>query len=226
MTHTNGRLVIIEGLDGTGKTTLMWDLNEQLVKNGINIYPTWSPGDSAYSSTFDTFLGNEQAIRGTSLQAALLTRLADHAAHADEMITPNLRAGNHVITDRSLESFHAYQGEMFPNISVRKLVNILRVLDGVSADIREAADDILFIFLTADYDVCMERVSKRGQGKDVFEDVTEEEWLERLNNYRRVLGPYDKVLELDTSDLTGAEVLEAAYPVVKSFLEGREPRDQ
>lgn len=219
MTHKNGRLVIIEGLDGTGKTTLMWGLNGLLVADGIDIYPTWSPGDSVYSSTFEAFRDNEQAIRATSPYAALLTRLADHAAHVDELVAPKLCAGSHVITDRSLESFRAYQSEMFSNISTRKRANILSVFDGIDADITEAADDILLVFLMADHDVCMERVSKRGQGKDVFEDVTEGEWLERLNSYRHVLDRYDNVLEVDTSDKTPKQALECAYPVVRSFLQ-------
>lgn len=95
-------LITIEGIDGTGKSTLVKNLERQL--NDIAPVITREPGS--------TWIG-EQVRRGIAEEidpiAEALLFTADHAAHIRDLIRPALSAGKVVISDRYSDSRYAYQ---------------------------------------------------------------------------------------------------------------------
>lgn len=95
-------LITIEGIDGTGKSTLIKNLESQL--NDIAPVITREPGS--------TWIG-EQVRRGIAEEidpvAEALLFTADHAAHIRDLIRPALSAGKVVISDRYSDSRYAYQ---------------------------------------------------------------------------------------------------------------------
>jgi len=97
-------LVTIEGIDGSGKSTLMKGLLEEL--KDINPVFTREPGA--------TWIG-EQVRRGIKERinpiAEAFLFVADHAAHLDTVIKPALKEGRTVISDRYTDSRYAYQSE-------------------------------------------------------------------------------------------------------------------
>ncbi|MDD4127385.1 MAG: dTMP kinase [Methanomicrobium sp.] len=97
-------LVTIEGIDGTGKSTLLKGLLEEL--KDLNPVFTREPGA--------TWIG-EQVRRGIKERidpvAEALLFVADHAAHLDTVIKPALKNGRIVISDRYTDSRYAYQSE-------------------------------------------------------------------------------------------------------------------
>ena len=46
--HPKGRLIIVEGIDGTGKTTLAKALYERLIENGREAILTFEPTNGAW----------------------------------------------------------------------------------------------------------------------------------------------------------------------------------
>jgi dTMP kinase len=103
-----GRFVVIEGGDGSGKSTQAKRLVARLHASGRDALLTHEPGD--------TELG--QAIRGMLLHAdwdldarsELLLMLADRAQHVAEVVRPALAAGSIVVSDRYTPSSMTYQG--------------------------------------------------------------------------------------------------------------------
>ncbi|WFN35495.1 dTMP kinase [Methanogenium sp. S4BF] len=95
-------LITIEGIDGTGKSTLIRNLSETLrdLKPVITREPT------------STWIG-KQVRRGIAEEidpvAEALLFTADHAAHIREVIRPALSEGKLVISDRYSDSRFAYQ---------------------------------------------------------------------------------------------------------------------
>ena len=110
-----GRFIVLDGLDGCGKSTQLQHLCNWLPRSGL------LPGDAAVVSTREpggTALG--LAIRELLLQtgrdqapcptAELLLYAADRAQHVDTLIRPALMRGDWVISDRFSGSTLAYQG--------------------------------------------------------------------------------------------------------------------
>lgn len=95
-------LVTLEGIDGSGKSTLHESLKEQLAD--LNPLFTREPGA--------TWVGDQvrRAIREQTdpiTEATLF--VADHAAHLATVVRPALAEGRLVISDRYSDSRYAYQ---------------------------------------------------------------------------------------------------------------------
>jgi dTMP kinase len=101
---TEGRLLLItlEGIDGTGKSTLLLALKESL--SDLDPVFTREPGA--------TWVG-ESVRRAIAEQIDPITEatlfVADHAAHLATVVRPALSAGKLVISDRYSDSRFAYQ---------------------------------------------------------------------------------------------------------------------
>lgn len=103
-----GRFLAFEGLDGTGKSTLISGLKSEFERHGTKYVLTREPGG--------TELGNElreilQRVRGAtpSPRAEALLFQADRAHHVDTKIKPALAKGEWVLSDRFAASSIAFQ---------------------------------------------------------------------------------------------------------------------
>lgn len=100
-------LITLEGLDGSGKSTICESLQ--------NILPevtfTREPTDSWYGDLVTESMYNDDA---DSL-AELFLFTADHAAHLSRVIRPSLASGTTVISDRYADSRFAYQAAALDN---------------------------------------------------------------------------------------------------------------
>jgi len=104
-----GRFIVVEGIDGSGKSTVAARVAEELKRRGRKVLRTREPGG--------TLLGEK--IRGLLLDAKnsemlpfteLFLYMASRAQLVDEIIRPSLRKGMDVICDRYYYSTAAYQG--------------------------------------------------------------------------------------------------------------------
>jgi dTMP kinase len=101
-TEGNLLLITIEGIDGTGKSTLLTALKSQLAD--LDPIFTREPGS--------TWVG-EAVRRAIAEQIDPITEaslfVADHAAHLSTLVRPALSKGRLVISDRYSDSRFAYQ---------------------------------------------------------------------------------------------------------------------
>ncbi len=95
-------LVTLEGLNGSGKTTVAEALRET--------YPdatfTREPTESWYGEAVNRSLADDDA----DPMAELFLYTADHADHLRRVVRPALDAGDLVVSDRYTDSRYAYQG--------------------------------------------------------------------------------------------------------------------
>jgi len=99
-----GRLIAIEGIDGSGKSTQASRLAEHL---GAQL--THEPGATGLGRTLrDVVLWSSG--EGPSDRTEALLMAADRAQHVAEVLTPALEAGRWVVTERYSASTFAYQG--------------------------------------------------------------------------------------------------------------------
>ena len=110
-----GKFIVIEGIDGCGKTTQIDELSKWLPKSGLlnkgsKLITTREPGGSLLGKKLrGLILDNNEDNKPSSL-AELLLYSADRAEHVSKIISPALNKNNWVISDRFSDSTLAYQG--------------------------------------------------------------------------------------------------------------------
>ena len=110
-----GKFIVIEGIDGCGKTTQIAEISQWLPISGLmkkssKLVTTREPGGSLLGKKLrKLILDNNKDNKPTSL-AELLLYSADRAEHVSKIIAPALRNQNWVISDRFADSTLAYQG--------------------------------------------------------------------------------------------------------------------
>ena len=123
-----GKFIVIEGIDGCGKTTQIDELSKWLPKSGLikkgsKLITTKEPGGSLLGQKLrDLILDNSENNKPSSL-AELLLYSADRAEHISKIISPALKNNDWVISDRFADSTLAYQG-YGRNISLEIIKNI------------------------------------------------------------------------------------------------------
>ena len=101
---TTARYIALEGLEGCGKSTHVTRLAAAL-----GAVATREPGGTTIGASLRATM-IDAANTMLSPRAEALLMAADRAQHLDELVTPALQRGQHVVSDRSAYSSLAYQG--------------------------------------------------------------------------------------------------------------------
>ncbi len=104
-----GIFITFEGIEGSGKSTQAQLASTWLKSRNISHAITREPGDSTIGKDIRRILLSENTASLQPVSEALLY-LADRFQHINEVIRPNLDAGNIVLCDRYHDSTVAYQG--------------------------------------------------------------------------------------------------------------------
>lgn len=151
---TPGKLIVIEGIDGTGKSTqaamLHGWLNHMGQETVLSREPTAGPwGQRVRESATLGRLSPEEETNHFMM---------DRREHVENLILPNIRAGRNVVLDRYYFSTMAYQSQRgLDPLKIRK-------------DNEQFAPvpDILLI-LDLDTDTALQRIGIRGDEANEFE---------------------------------------------------------
>ena len=131
-------LITLEGLDGSGKTTV-WEALQ-------DVYPdatfTREPTDSWYGEA----VGRSMADPDADPLAELFLYTADHANHLSETVRPALADGDLVISDRYSDSRFAYQGATLAR-SDAGVQRPLEYVRGIHAAFSRAPDATIYLDL-------------------------------------------------------------------------------
>ncbi len=200
-----GLLVAVEGIDGTGKTTLARRLTERLTEQGIPCLFTFEPTMGAYGSRLrESFVGHRRLHPDEELD--LFTR--DRLDHVEETILPALSRGEVVVCDRYYFSTMAYQGARGRNPEEIRRINETF-----------APRPDLVLLLELDPALAVERIrKKRGEVPNNFEEIG---YLERVADIFRSLEDA-VILRLD-GRLPEEVLLERAWEAVLARINRRGP---
>ena len=110
-----GKFIVLEGIDGCGKTTQINELSKWLPKSGLinenaTLIKTREPGGSVLGREIREMILNNNKTNSPSFITELLLYAADRAEHISKVISPALKNGNWIISDRFSGSTLAYQG--------------------------------------------------------------------------------------------------------------------
>ena len=176
-----GKLIVIEGIDGCGKTTQINEISKWLPNSGLmsknsELITTREPGGSLLGKKLRRLiLDNDDNYRPSYL-AELLLYSADRAEHVSKIISPALKNKNWVLSDRFSGSTLAYQG-YGRNINL----DIIKDIESIVCQ-GESPDLTIFLEITP-----QESILRR---KNIMPDRIESEgiaFLEKVNKGFKVI---------------------------------------
>jgi dTMP kinase len=112
----NGRFLVLEGIDGCGKTSQLEALRQWLPRSGLmpkgsGLVVSREPGGTPLGQALRQLLLQPPPEAAPSSTSELLLYAADRAQHVDTVIRPALERGDWVLCDRFTGSTAAYQGD-------------------------------------------------------------------------------------------------------------------
>lgn len=171
-----GRFIVLEGIEGSGKTTQLnllrdWLPTSGLMPEGARLVVTREPGGTLLGRELRRLLLEERGELEPVPQAELLMITADRAQHVEQVIRPALERGDWVLSDRFTGSTVAYQGygRGVPLDLIRQLQ------DAATGDIRSD----LVLWLDVPVDVALKRLAASKvdridqEGKEFLERVAD-----------------------------------------------------
>lgn len=194
----SGKFICIDGANGSGKSTIIKELENLFDDNSLEVVATKEPT----SSKLGQFIRAEQDnFEGPAL-ACLVT--ADRYGHIKEIIRPNLEQGKLVVTDRYFPSSLVYQ-----------------VIDGLNTDYiwtlnKHIIWPDLFVHVVATPETIISRLSQRNT-KTRFENLNH--LHQELILYQNVFHTLSKkgfnVLKINNNQQS---IFESAMTVYKAIL--------
>jgi len=135
-----GLFIVLEGSEGSGKTTQTQLLADALRRRGLDVDLTREPGGTPLGERVRRLLLNDQDMQDLDPRVQVLLMSAARAQHVSQRIRPQIERGGVVICDRFTASTQAYQGAGF-RMRRRDLERIAGFsTDGVSPDLTVLLD--------------------------------------------------------------------------------------
>lgn len=197
--HLKGRLIVFEGIDGTGKSTQVQLLADYLRKRGISVITDFEPTRGEWGMRVRN--AARSGVR-LSLTEEIDCLLQDRREHVRDVIEPALREGTWVLLDRYYLSMMAYQGASGASVeAIREMNEAFAILPDVA------------LWLDIPLDVSARRVKSRGIENDAFEhepflqacmDIyssMEMPWLHRIEAEGTVEETFEAVLKVLQAEL-------------------------
>ena len=182
------KFIVIEGLDGSGKSTQINRLAAHLRQNGRRVHLTAEPTVSTTGGMLRDALGGVTKKTACELAAMFVVDRIFHNVNPVNGINKMLSDGYDVICDRYYYSSMAYQGSETDFDWVRDM----------NVRCPEIRKPDLCIFFDLDPDICMKRIGANRSTTEIYE---KKETLERVRaRYMDIFAQLeDNVVVIDTA---------------------------
>lgn len=184
-----GRFIVIEGIDGSGKSTQIQLLANRLTADKRKVYTTAEPTVSLTGGMLRDALRGVTKKTTCEIAAMFLLDRIFHNVNPVNGIEKFLASGVDVICDRYYYSSLAYQGSE---------TDFDWVLD-MNINCPEIRKPDICIFLDLDPDKCIERISKNRMVTEIYEEKSRlEKYRKRYFDIFEMLKFTDNIAVLDT----------------------------
>jgi len=186
-----GLLVAIEGIDGSGKSSLIHEI-ARIIGDGVELFLTKEPGDTELGRDLRVLLHEKK--ENVCDKAEFLLFAADRAQHFREKIIPALATQvseeqKIVISDRLHYSSLAYQG--YGRGLEKKIIEQVNswAMNGIEPD--------LVFYIKLDFKTALERIMLRGGKLTSFETEKELFWKRVCDGFETIFQDLKNVVVLD-----------------------------
>jgi len=214
-----GLFITLEGIEGSGKSTLTAGLAAALRARGIPVVTTREPGGTPLAERLREVVLQRGEER-LSPQAETLLMFAARAVHIDNLVQPALARGEWVLCDRYTDATRAYQGGG-RGVSREFIETLSReVLGGLAPDVT------LLLDLPVETGLQRAHARRKGQGQGQGkggEDAPDRFESETVSFFERVRARY---LDIAASEPERVRVLDATLsplPLLASATEALRP---
>lgn len=204
----NGLLIVFEGPDGSGKTTVLEKVYNKLLQDGYNLYKFREPGGTKISEKIREIILDNDNIKMSARCEALLYA-ASRAQLIEEKLRPLLEKGSIILCDRFVISSMLYQG-IGRGLGIDE---VKKINDFAIGEIK--AD--LTLFLNIDYKTAIDRkrknfVSDRLENEDdSFHKKTYEGYIDLSKKFK------DEIIQIDANKDVET-VVNNCLDVIKTYL--------
>lgn len=208
----DGKFIVIEGLDGAGKSTHARHIKDYVEKtfldDGRRCVLTSEPSADNQSGLDVRGLLLGEKVKEPNAEALLF--YADRIMHIEKLIKPALKRGDWVVCERFTASSHAYQAA--GHGANKEVLDVMARF--VAEDLLPGRPD-LTIFLDIPLEVAMRRIAARDKGGDRFE-------REESDFFRKVRAAYLELMQSSRCEIIGSEGDEdAVREAIHAALDGR-----
>ena len=193
-----GKFIVIEGLDGSGKSAQVDLVIDFLKESGKDVVVTREPTTESESGRkIKQALKKEIIVEPLELQKLYVQ---DRREHLDNKVIPALKAGKFVVSSRYAFSTLAYGYS-----------------DGLDVDgLVKMNEEFLLpdftVIINVSPESCVERIEKRGEEKELFEHLGR---LTKVNQiYQKVPEMFENVVMVD-----GERSIDTVFGDIKKLLE-------
>ena len=152
--------IVVEGIDGSGKSTQVKLLSEKLAQSDYKIYSTFEPTDGPIGTMIRKIFKREIEADHKTIAALYVADRLEHLLNKTNGILKKMEEGYTVISDRYYFSSYAYHGTH---------MSIDWVIDANSLCAELLRPD-LTIFIDVPPEVCVHRLSKNRNMIELYED--------------------------------------------------------
>lgn len=170
-----GKFITIEGIDGSGKTTMINNLKYYFEKKGFDVVLTREPGGVEVSEKIREII----FLNDIDAKTEALLFAASRREHILKKIIPELKQGKIILCDRFVDSSIAYQsyGRGLKEEDV-KFINDY-ILDSLSPDVT--------LYFSVNVETSLARTKSREENNKMDN--------EKQDFYNKVKAGYDKIAQ-------------------------------
>ncbi|MFK7933554.1 MAG: dTMP kinase [Saprospiraceae bacterium] len=163
-----GKFIVLEGVDGSGKSTQSALLKQALIDAGHAVHGTFEPTNGPIGSVLRNILTHRIKADEKTIAALFLADRLDHIQNEQNGLLKILNQGIHVVCDRYYFSSYAYHSTH---------IDMDWVIQSNSLCAELLRPD-LNIYIDIEPQTSMDRIAKGRTSKDLFEN------LERITKVR------------------------------------------
>ncbi|WP_299976257.1 dTMP kinase [Desulfobacula sp.] len=158
---TNGRFIVFEGIDGSGKSTQIKKISKRLEAFGYKVYSTFEPTDGPVGSLIRQMLSGKVPTDQRTIASLFAADRTDHLVNKVSGIRHKVDQGEIVLCDRYYFSSYAYHAQY---IDMKWVIHA----NALNAEILRP--DVT-IFIDVDPDICLERIKNSRSNFEMYEKI-------------------------------------------------------
>lgn len=170
MSINRGKFIVLEGIEGSGKTTQTELLYQHLLSKNIKVHKTKEATNGPIGKILHhEYLSGKRKVDGRLINILYVADRLDHITNADDGILNIINNGTTVICDRYYLSSAAYHSSFFFDDSDKRRNAMIDIINQnkVNRDLLKPDITILIDVLP---DIALKRVMSRNQPKEIFDD--------------------------------------------------------